>query len=181
MIDDARPQGGRAAPCDERAVPTAVVYALTSGWAWRHLPPTFDTWPATAHRRFTVWITSRSSTAYRRPVPPGPRGAYPSNSPRTRLTSPPHTWRVVCLRLPAAGLTAVLRSPFQIHLRRKNRLGSAGNCTRSYRQPLMEMHGGLFPLSQNSLLLGEAPQSRRSGEPFPSDTFNKGSPLILQP
>ncbi len=41
-------------PCDERAVFTAVVYALTSGCAWRHLPPTFGTSPATAHRRFTV-------------------------------------------------------------------------------------------------------------------------------
>jgi transposase len=34
---------------------TAVLYALTSGCAWRHLPPTFGTSPATAHRRFTVW------------------------------------------------------------------------------------------------------------------------------
>ncbi|WP_369242105.1 transposase [Streptomyces sp. R21] len=51
----ARPQRGRTAPCDERAVFPAVVYALTSGYAWRHLPPTFGTSPATAHRRFTVW------------------------------------------------------------------------------------------------------------------------------
>ncbi|WP_405593505.1 transposase [Streptomyces sp. NBC_01092] len=51
----ARPQGGGTAPCDERAVFTAVVYALTSGCSWRHLPPTFGTSPATAHRRFTVW------------------------------------------------------------------------------------------------------------------------------
>ncbi|MFB7168887.1 IS5 family transposase [Streptomyces sp. NPDC056242] len=51
----ARPQGGGPAPCDERAVFTAVVYALTIGCAWRHLPPTFATSPATAHRRFTVW------------------------------------------------------------------------------------------------------------------------------
>ncbi|MER7468303.1 transposase [Streptomyces sp. NPDC097981] len=43
----ARPQGGGTAPCDERAVFTAVVYALTSGCAWRHLPPTFGTSPAT--------------------------------------------------------------------------------------------------------------------------------------
>ncbi|MER6385292.1 IS5 family transposase [Streptomyces sp. NPDC001250] len=50
-----RPQGGGTAPCDERAVFTAVVYVLTSGRAWRHLPPTFGTSPATAHRRFTVW------------------------------------------------------------------------------------------------------------------------------
>ncbi|WP_436841969.1 transposase [Streptomyces bobili] len=50
----ARPQRGGTAPCDERALFTAVVYALTSGCAWRHLPPTFGTSPATAHRRFTV-------------------------------------------------------------------------------------------------------------------------------
>ena len=34
---------------------TAVVYVLTSGCAWRHLPETFGVSPATAHRRFTVW------------------------------------------------------------------------------------------------------------------------------
>ncbi len=51
----ARPQGGGTAPCDERAVFTAVVYVLTSGCAWRHLPPTFGTSSATAHRRFTMW------------------------------------------------------------------------------------------------------------------------------
>ncbi|MFI2189076.1 IS5 family transposase [Streptomyces sioyaensis] len=51
----ARPQGGGTAPCDERAVFTAVVYVLTTGCAWRHLPPTFGTSPATAHRRFTIW------------------------------------------------------------------------------------------------------------------------------
>jgi transposase len=50
-----RPQGGGTAPLDERAVFTAVVYVLTSGCAWRHLPPTFGVSPATAHRRFSVW------------------------------------------------------------------------------------------------------------------------------
>ncbi|MEU5697367.1 transposase [Streptomyces aurantiacus] len=35
---------------------TAVVYVLTSGCAWRHLPETFGVSPATAHRRFTAWI-----------------------------------------------------------------------------------------------------------------------------
>lgn len=50
-----RPQGGGTTPCDERAVFTAVVYVLTTGCAWRHLPPTFGTSPATAHRRFTIW------------------------------------------------------------------------------------------------------------------------------
>lgn len=51
----ARPQGGGTAPCDERAVFTAVVYVLSSGCAWRHLPPTFGTSSATAYRRFAIW------------------------------------------------------------------------------------------------------------------------------
>ncbi|MFE3250715.1 transposase [Streptomyces sp. NPDC059209] len=52
----ARPQGGGTAPRDERTVFTAVVvvYALTSGCAWRNLPPAFGTSTSTAHRRFTV-------------------------------------------------------------------------------------------------------------------------------
>ncbi|WP_327367535.1 IS5 family transposase [Streptomyces sp. NBC_01217] len=50
-----RPQGGGTAPLNERAVFTAVVYVLTSGCAWRHLPETFGVSPATAHRRFTAW------------------------------------------------------------------------------------------------------------------------------
>ena len=36
-----RPQGGGTAPVDDRAVFTAIVYVLTSGCAWRHLPPSF--------------------------------------------------------------------------------------------------------------------------------------------
>ncbi|GAA0909115.1 hypothetical protein GCM10009574_101500 [Streptomyces asiaticus] len=50
-----RPQGGGTAPVDERAVFTAVVYVLTSGCAWRHLPETFGVSSATAHRRFSAW------------------------------------------------------------------------------------------------------------------------------
>ncbi|WP_406337469.1 transposase [Streptomyces sp. NBC_00649] len=50
----ARPQGGGIAPCDERAVLTAVVYALTSGCAGGMC----RLWSALtrhrAHRRFTV-------------------------------------------------------------------------------------------------------------------------------
>ena len=34
-----RPQGGGTAPLDDRAVFTAIVYVLTSGCAWRDLPP----------------------------------------------------------------------------------------------------------------------------------------------
>lgn len=50
-----RPQGGGTAPVDERAVFAAVVFVLTSGCAWRHLPETFGVSPATAHRRFSAW------------------------------------------------------------------------------------------------------------------------------
>ncbi|MFJ9429082.1 transposase [Streptomyces sp. NPDC101490] len=53
-----RPQGGGTAPIDQRAVFTAVVCVLTSGCAWRYLPPTFGVPPATAHRRFSVWTAS---------------------------------------------------------------------------------------------------------------------------
>lgn len=34
---------------------TAIVFVLTSGCAWRHLPPGFGVSPATAHRRFQEW------------------------------------------------------------------------------------------------------------------------------
>ncbi|MEO3754693.1 transposase [Streptomyces sp. B6B3] len=50
-----RPQGGGTAPVDERAAFTAVVYVLTSGCAWRHLPVGLGVSPATAHRRFSAW------------------------------------------------------------------------------------------------------------------------------
>ncbi|WP_445067663.1 IS5 family transposase [Streptomyces sp. SAS_281] len=50
-----RQQGGGTAPAADRKVFTAVVYLLTSGCAWRYLPPMFGTSPATAHRRFTTW------------------------------------------------------------------------------------------------------------------------------
>ena len=50
-----RRQGGGTAPVAERAVFTAIVFVLTSGCAWRHLPPSFGVSPATAHRRFTAW------------------------------------------------------------------------------------------------------------------------------
>ncbi|WP_438804510.1 IS5 family transposase [Nocardia alni] len=49
-----RPQGGGTAPADERAVFTAVVFVLTSGCAWRMLPPSFGVTVPTAHRRFSV-------------------------------------------------------------------------------------------------------------------------------
>ncbi len=50
-----RPQGGGTTPVDDRAVFTAIVYVLTSGCAWRYLPPSFGVTVPTAHRRFTEW------------------------------------------------------------------------------------------------------------------------------
>jgi transposase len=50
-----RPQGGGTAPVDDRAAFTAIVYVLTSGCAWRDLPPSFGVTVPTAHRRFTDW------------------------------------------------------------------------------------------------------------------------------
>ncbi len=49
-----QPQDGGTSPVDERAVFTAVVFVLTSGCAWRHLPPSFGVGAPTAHRRFMV-------------------------------------------------------------------------------------------------------------------------------
>lgn len=50
-----RPQGGGTAVADARAVFTAIVFVLTSGCAWRHLPPSFGVSYQTVHRRFTTW------------------------------------------------------------------------------------------------------------------------------
>jgi transposase len=50
-----RPQGGGTTPVDDRAVFTAIVFVLTSGCAWRLLPPSFGVTVPTAHRRFTDW------------------------------------------------------------------------------------------------------------------------------
>ena len=35
---------------------TAIVYVLTSGCAWRHLPPSFGVSAPIAHSRFTPWV-----------------------------------------------------------------------------------------------------------------------------
>ncbi|RKS78686.1 putative transposase of IS4/5 family DUF4096 [Actinomadura pelletieri DSM 43383] len=50
-----RRQGGGTAGVDDQAVFTAIVYVLTSGCAWRHLPGEFGVSAPTAHRRFTAW------------------------------------------------------------------------------------------------------------------------------
>jgi transposase len=43
------------AAVSDRAVFTAITYVLTTGCAWRHLPPSFGVSKATAHRRFQAW------------------------------------------------------------------------------------------------------------------------------
>jgi transposase len=53
-----RPQGGGMSRVDDRAVFTAIVFVLTSGCAWRHLPPSFGVTVPTAHRRFTEWTSA---------------------------------------------------------------------------------------------------------------------------
>ncbi|WP_231935229.1 IS5 family transposase [Micromonospora viridifaciens] len=53
-----RRQGGGTPPIDARAVFAAIVYVLTTGCAWRHLPPGFGVSRATAHRRFTAWTAA---------------------------------------------------------------------------------------------------------------------------
>jgi transposase len=50
-----RTQGGGIHRAYDRQVFFAVVFVLTSGCAWRHLPPDFDVSHQTAHRRFTEW------------------------------------------------------------------------------------------------------------------------------
>jgi transposase len=50
-----RPQGGGTRYVEDRAVFTAIVYVLTTGCAWRHLPAEFGVSKATAHRRFMAW------------------------------------------------------------------------------------------------------------------------------
>ncbi len=50
-----RPQGGGTRYIEDPAVFAAVVYVLTTGCAWRHLPAEFGVSKATAHRRFVAW------------------------------------------------------------------------------------------------------------------------------
>ncbi|MEV8442321.1 transposase [Actinosynnema sp. NPDC051121] len=50
-----RRQGGGRGRVSDRAIFTAIVFVLTSGCAWRHLPPTFGVTVPTVHRRFQEW------------------------------------------------------------------------------------------------------------------------------
>ncbi|MBW4721020.1 transposase [Saccharothrix sp. SC076] len=50
-----RRQGGGRGRVADRAVFTAIVFVLSSGCAWRHLPATFGVTVPTVHRRFQEW------------------------------------------------------------------------------------------------------------------------------
>ncbi len=52
------PQGSGRSRTGPRAVFTAIVFVLTSGCAWRHLPPSFGVSVPTAHRTFTEWTVA---------------------------------------------------------------------------------------------------------------------------
>ncbi len=67
----ARRQGGGTAPVDDRAVFTAIVFVLTSGCAWRQLPPAFGVSVPTAHR----WWRVRRAVRYEPYGPPIAEGA----------------------------------------------------------------------------------------------------------
>jgi transposase len=53
-----RPQGGGTRYVEDRAVFTAIVYVLTTGCAWRHLPAEFGVSTATTQRRFVTWTAT---------------------------------------------------------------------------------------------------------------------------
>lgn len=53
-----RPQGGGRPRVEDRAMFTAIVFVLTSGVAWRYLPPSFGVKYQTAHRRFSEWTAA---------------------------------------------------------------------------------------------------------------------------
>jgi transposase len=50
-----RLQGGGMPRVDDRAAFSAIVFVLTSGCAWPHLPPSFGVRVPTARRRFSEW------------------------------------------------------------------------------------------------------------------------------
>ncbi|MEU5212366.1 transposase [Streptomyces sp. NPDC020742] len=53
------PQAGGTASAEDRAVFTAIVYVVTSGCAWRDLPPTFGVAFQAAQWRFGQWAKAR--------------------------------------------------------------------------------------------------------------------------
>jgi transposase len=69
-----RQGGGRGRVCN-RAVFTAIVFVLSSGCAWRHLPASFGVTVPTVHRRFQEWTDMGLWVRLRRAVLEGAAGA----------------------------------------------------------------------------------------------------------
>lgn len=113
-----RPQGGGTAPVEAHAVFTAIVYVLTSGCAWRDLPPSFGVPFQTAHRRFSTWAkdgsgasantspspacqgTRRSSTTVHEARSPVPQPD--EDGDRRHLVNEPHEAGLPCHSTPAS-------------------------------------------------------------------------------
>lgn len=66
-----RRQGGGRGRVSDRAIFTAIVFVLTSGCAWRHLPATFGVTVPTVHRRFQEWTEAGLWMRLRRVVADG--------------------------------------------------------------------------------------------------------------
>lgn len=69
-----RQGGGRGRVCN-RAVFTAIVFVLSSGCAWRHLPASFGVTVPTVHRRFQEWTDLGLWVRLRRAAAEGACGA----------------------------------------------------------------------------------------------------------
>jgi transposase len=54
-VSPKRAQGGGIQRVGDRQVFAAIVFVLTTGCAWRYLPPTFGVSHQTVHRRFSEW------------------------------------------------------------------------------------------------------------------------------
>ncbi|SDK18031.1 Putative transposase of IS4/5 family [Lentzea albidocapillata subsp. violacea] len=69
-----RQGGGRGRVCN-RSVFTAIVFVLSSGCAWRHLPASFGVTVPTVHRRFQEWTDLGLWVRLRRAAAEGAFGA----------------------------------------------------------------------------------------------------------
>ncbi|SER85671.1 Putative transposase of IS4/5 family [Lentzea xinjiangensis] len=69
-----RQGGGRGRVCN-RSVFTAIVFVLSSGCAWRHLPASFGVTVPTVHRRFQEWTDLGLWVRLRRAAAEGACGA----------------------------------------------------------------------------------------------------------
>lgn len=54
-----RPQGGGARRADDRPLLVGIVYVVTTGTAWRKVPPWCGVTHASLYRRFVEWTTAQ--------------------------------------------------------------------------------------------------------------------------